>query len=1280
MPTDKDRGYAIGIDLGTENTRVAVFRDDRVEIIPDEEGRRSMPSYVAFTERERLIGSPAKSRITLNPENTIHGMSRFLPLGFSALQHGFHGQRLPGDKLPLPFHVSGKAREVVIEVDYLNERRSFTPTEILAMILSKAKQNAEAYLGCDVRSAVLSVPVFFSMQQRYMMVEAGIIAGLKVMNVVLAPCAVGELWALHSLTSRKEEHNIVIFDLGARSLSILVATVEEGIIEDKAVSSNWWIGGDHLLNVLVLEMVNEIKQTWGEDVTKNKRAFQRLRKACEDVICALSSATFASMDIDSLLNGRDFSHGISRDKFVSLCEPILEGMEDSLDDALRNARVDKHDVHNVILAGGSSRIPHVQRKLIDFFQGKDLTKSLNPEEAGVSGLAIRAAIFNGDTTSKSTLELLPLPVFPTSIGIELFDGSVKDIVSHNTIIPIRKQECFQVHRYVKTVGVVERLQQGSGDTIVLATIDIGSLRFPTDDFWIELECTIYLDVHTCRGSCTVTRNGHNSPIKAELGLEDRLPLTELERLKSVADIAHKADELEARRVIDRNLFDTRIASLLEAIGELDLSEQSRKLLRWLKRIRVQTDEIPFAAVDEMLQITQKLDEVEDQLAVLRWNDPEATRLTFRKMLESKIESLLESAAKLEPSQKTESFAVKLGNIRRWLDKSQLITIADRQRVKPTFDAVDRELAVLQQSQLLRNAVKERLGHVQGTLQATTQNPEIISFLGEIEDMSAELGQFAFDEPDAYNQKLTRLDEISQSICVGMDGPDDGGKHKQLEWRPVSDTPSPRLQAHLQETQEIAREDDGQEDITIIASKANHTPVPPPSTGPTEDISASAKASAQLVPKEEHQGIDSLFSTSTAPAELGFKDADFERISVFLRNTGQATESNAPRLYTVLRLIDQLDTFDAFMKKGITDMWFPFTATTLPSSFKPSARSQFLDIQSVVFSKGFKLEKGSNRKHAHFSQDDVVPFKSIAKLGIGAHGVVDKVMSTTTHREYARKLFRRVKGLRPQDVKTFITELTVLKRVDHKHCVELVASYSDPKFFALLMEPVGDYNLAKYYDEAKNNADKLSLLRSFFGCLANAVQYLHNERIRHRDIKPQNIIVKGDCVLLTDFGIAFNWENLTRGTTTADSGKTLAYAAPEVVRVESRNEAADTWSLGCVFLEMVTVLKGKTVEDMRRLFRARSENHYFHANREGILKWMEQLQGCAPTTDNPVLGWVKSMLQPDQAARPTAAELTEDIVEVSTRCTVLFCGSCCHQGADSSTENEDDGHLWEDSDD
>lgn len=1038
MPTDQERGYAIGIDLGTENTRVAVFRYDKVEIIPDEEGRRSMPSYVAFTERERLIGSPAKSRITLNPENTIHGMNRFLPLGFRALQHGFHGQPLAGDKLPLPFHVSGKVRGVVIEVDYLNKRRSFTPMEILAMILSKAKRNAEAYLRCDVRSAVLSVPVFFSMHQRHMMVEAGIIAGLEVMNVVLAPFAVANTWALHSLTSRREEHNIVIFDLGARSLSIAVATTEEGIVQNKAVSSNWWIGGDHFLNIVVLEMVNEIIQTWGEDVTKNKRAFQRLRKACEGVICTLSSATFASVDIDSLLDGRDFSHGISRDRFTSLCEPILEGMEESLDDALRSARVDKHDVHNVILAGGSSRIPYVQRKLIDFFQGKDLTKSLNPDEAGVSGLAIRAAIYYGDTTSKSILEMLPMEVLPTSIGIERYDGSVQEIVSHNTDIPTRKQGCIQVQRYAKTVRVVERLKQVSDDTRVLATINIESLEPLTDDFWIELECTIDLDVQMSRGLCTVRKKGHNSSIKAQLGLDGRLPLRELERLKSVADIAHEADELEARRVIDRNLLDARIASLLEAIGELESSEQSKKLLISMKQIRLHTDETQFAAVDEMLQTTHKLDEVEDQLSVLRWNDTEATRLTFRNMLESKIESLLESAVKLEPSQKTESFVVKLGNIRRWVDESQLTTIADQRRVEPTFDAAERELAVLQQSQLLRNAFIERLRHVQGTLLATTQTPKVMSFLGEIEDMSASLSQFAFDEPDAYDQQITRLDKIFQSICVATDSPDNGGKYKKLEPRPVSDSPSPRLQVRLQETQEAGREDDGQEDITVIASGANHTPVPPASTGPTENLSTSAKASIQLVPKDENQGIDSLFSTSTAPAELGFKDADFERVSIFLRNTGQAAESNAPRLYTVLRLIDQLDTFDAFMKKGITDMWFPFTATTFPSSFKPSARSRFLDIQSVVFSKGFKLEKGSNRKHAHFSQDDVVPFKSIAKLGIGAHGVVDKVMSTTTHREYARKLFRRVKGLRQQDVKTFITELTVLKRVDHKHCVELVS--------------------------------------------------------------------------------------------------------------------------------------------------------------------------------------------------------------------------------------------------
>jgi serine/threonine protein kinase len=225
-----------------------------------------------------------------------------------------------------------------------------------------------------------------------------------------------------------------------------------------------------------------------------------------------------------------------------------------------------------------------------------------------------------------------------------------------------------------------------------------------------------------------------------------------------------------------------------------------------------------------------------------------------------------------------------------------------------------------------------------------------------------------------------------------------------------------------------------------------------------------------------------------------------------------------------------------------------------------------------------------------------------------------------------------------------------------------------------MEPVGDYNLAEYYDKAKDNSDVLSLMRSFFGCLVNAVQYLHGARIRHRDIKPQNIIVKGERVLLADFGIAYSWENLTRGTTTADSGKTLTYAAPEVARVDPRNDSADIWSLGCVFLEMATVIKGQLIGDMRDCFHERNDSYCFHRNSDGIAAWISQLRDAPPAADNAVLDWAANMLQHTPSKRPTAAALFEDIVAESDRCGILFCGPCCHD-ADSTTDAEDDSHLW-----
>lgn len=227
-----------------------------------------------------------------------------------------------------------------------------------------------------------------------------------------------------------------------------------------------------------------------------------------------------------------------------------------------------------------------------------------------------------------------------------------------------------------------------------------------------------------------------------------------------------------------------------------------------------------------------------------------------------------------------------------------------------------------------------------------------------------------------------------------------------------------------------------------------------------------------------------------------------------------------------------------------------------------------------------------------------------------------------------------------------------------------------------MRPVGDCNLADYYDKVVNNPDALSILRGFFGCLSNAVRYLHSLRIRHADIKPQNIIVKGDQVRLTDFGIAYHWGNLTRATTTANTGMTEVYAAPEVVHKEPRNTQADIWSLGCVFLEMATVLKGETVDNLRAFFRERRDDHHFYTNRENVPLWIDHLRKIGSPVDNVALEWAGKMLQRVPAARPTAAELLEETVAESIRSGILFCDPCCCDDADSTTdeEEEDDGEI------
>ncbi|OCK99501.1 kinase-like protein, partial [Cenococcum geophilum 1.58] len=376
----------------------------------------------------------------------------------------------------------------------------------------------------------------------------------------------------------------------------------------------------------------------------------------------------------------------------------------------------------------------------------------------------------------------------------------------------------------------------------------------------------------------------------------------------------------------------------------------------------------------------------------------------------------------------------------------------------------------------------------------------------------------------------------------------------------------------------------------------------------------------------------------------YSDADCTGVSQLLRKIGRSEWSVTPRLYIVLRKIDQLQLLDSFINYGITDLWLPLSRSSLPLSLRPSLHDEFLEAQKTVLTKAVSLENPKLARHAHFGRDDEFPFKEAGRLGEGAFGYVDKVISTLSGREFARKRFRRV-GRNQQSkiqLKSFKNELDVLKRIQHNHCVELIASYTDSKHFGILMAPVAECNLASFFTFATSDESSLRSLSTFFGCLASAVHYLHQTKIRHRDIKPENILVKAKRVYLTDFGISLDWENLTRSTTTEDTAKSLIYCAPEVARHEKRNSSSDIWSLGCIYLEIWTVLHGYSVEDLRDYFRARTEVHRFYSNISSFQDWMTNTLSHNPRR-RPRLpfiveSWIDAMLQEPYDNRVSAEQL------------------------------------------